>query len=209
MTPHMQTPFEQLAHLFTKFPGIGRRQAKRFAYFVVQSNPDFIAELQNKITDTRKTVKLCPVSFQYFTTDDPTITTSSIVRDITRDNSILLIVEKDQDIEAFEKSMTYHGQYFVLGNLGNLLDTEMDDQFRIKALIKLINQKGTELEEIIFALPANPDADRISETLKQKLVPLAQQFDFTLSQLGRGFSTGAEVEYADSETLNSALENRK
>lgn len=57
------------------------------------------------------------------------------------DNSILLIVEKDQDIEAFEKSQTYHGQYFVLGNLGNLLDTEMDEQFRIKALEKLINQK--------------------------------------------------------------------
>jgi recombination protein RecR len=205
----MQTPFEQLAHLFTKFPGIGRRQAKRFAYFVVQSSPDFIAELQNKITDTRKTIKLCPVSFQYFTANDPAIITSPIVRDITRDNSILLIVEKDQDVEAFEKSQTYHGQYFVLGNLGNLLDTEMDDQFRIKALIKLINQKGTDLDEIIFALPANPDADRISETLKQKLVPLSEQFGFSISQLGRGFSTGAEVEYADSETLNSALENRK
>ncbi len=205
----MQTPFEQLAHLFTKFPGIGRRQAKRFAYFVVQSNPDFIRELQEKITDTRKTVKLCPISFQYFTTTDPGIITSPIVRDDTRDNSILLIVEKDQDIEAFEKSQTYHGQYFVLGNLGNLLDTEMDEQFRIKALVKLINQKGADLSEIIFALPANPDADRITYTLQQKLLPLSEQFGFSISQLGRGFSTGAEVEYADSETLSSALENRK
>ncbi len=203
------TPFEQLEKLFAKFPGIGRRQAKRFAYFVVQSNPDFIRELQDKITDTRKTVKLCPISFQYFTTNDPSITTSPIVRDETRDSSILLIVEKDQDIEAFEKSQTYHGQYFVLGNLGNLLDTEMDEQFRIKALEKLIIKKGTDLEEIIFALPANPDADRIAHTLQQKLAPFATQFNFTISQLGRGFSTGAEVEYADSETLSSALENRK
>ncbi len=205
----MQTPFEQLAYLFTKFPGIGRRQAKRFAYFVVQSNPDFIREFQEKITDTRKTVKLCPISFQYFTTNDASITTSPIVRDETRDSSLLLIVEKDQDIEAFEKSGTYHGQYFVLGNLGNLLDTEIDDQFRIKSLIKLINQKGSHLSEIIFALPANPDADRITHTLQQKLLPLSEQFNFTISQLGRGFSTGAEVEYADSETLSNALENRK
>lgn len=203
------TPFEKLEKNFSKFPGIGRRQAKRFAYFVVQSNPDFIAELQENILETRKTVKLCPISFQYFTTNDPTITTSPIVRDETRNNSLLLVVEKDQDIEAFEKSQTYHGQYFVLGNLGNLLDTEMDEQFRIKAMIKLINQKGTDLDEIIFALPANQDADRIADTLKQKIAPLAQQFGFELSQLGRGFSTGAEVEYADSETLSSALENRK
>ena len=203
------TPFEQLEKLFTKFPGIGRRQAKRFAYFVVQSNPDFISDLQENILETRKTVKLCPISFQYFTTNNPTITTSPIIRDETRDSSLLLIVEKDQDIEAFEKSQTYHGQYFVLGNLGNLLDTEMDEQFRIKALEKLIINKGTDLDEIIFALPANPDADRIADTLKQKIAPLAQQFGFELSQLGRGFSTGAEVEYADSETLSSALENRK
>lgn len=203
------TPFEKLEKMFTKFPGIGRRQAKRFAYFVVQSNPDFISDLQENILETRKTVKLCPVSFQYFTTNDPNVTTAPIVRDETRDNSLLLIVEKDQDIEAFEKSGTYHGQYFVLGNLGNLLDIEIDDQFRIKALEKLINQKGSSLSEIIFALPANPDADRITETLKQKIQPFAQQFNFELSQLGRGFSTGAEVEYADSETLSSALENRK
>lgn len=203
------TPFEKLEKMFARFPGIGRRQAKRFAYFVVQSNPDFISDLQEQILETRKTVKLCPISFQYFTTNDPSIITSPIVRDETRDNSLLLILEKDQDIEAFEKSQTYHGQYFVLGNLGNLLDTELDEQFRIRALEKLIANRGNDLSEIIFALPANPDADRISDTLKSKIEPLSKQFNFTISQLGRGFSTGAEVEYADSETLSSALENRK
>jgi recombination protein RecR len=205
----MQTPFEQLAYLFTKFPGIGKRQAKRFAYFIVQSHPDFIREFQEKITGTRSTVKLCPVSFQYFTTTDPTITTSPIIRDTTRDSSLLLIVEKDQDIEAFEKSNTYHGHYFVIGNLESLLDTELQEQFRFKAFQKLIQEKGTHLSEIIFALPANPDADRVTRTLQQKIAPLQEQFSFTISQLGRGFSTGAEVEYADSETLANALENRK
>ncbi len=205
----MQTPFEQLAYLFTKFPGIGKRQAKRFAYFIVQSHPDFIKEFQEKITTTRSTVKLCPISFQYFTTTDPTITTSPIVRDTTRDTSLLLLVEKDQDIEAFEKSNTYHGHYFVIGNLESLLDTELNEHYRMKAFEKLIEQKGVTLSEIIFALPANPDADRVARTLQQKIKSFAEQFDFTMSQLGRGFSTGAEVEYADSETLANALENRK
>ncbi len=205
----MQTPFEQLAYLFTKFPGIGKRQAKRFAYFIVQSHPDFIKELQEKITTTRSTVKLCPISFQYFTTNDQSITTSPIIRDNTRDASLLLVVEKDQDIETFEKSNTYHGHYFVIGNLENMIDTELHNQFRIKAFEKLIKQKGTVLSEIIFALPANPDADRVTRTLQQKIKPFAEQFGFNMSQLGRGFSTGAEVEYADSETLSSALENRK
>jgi recombination protein RecR len=205
------TPFEKLEKLFTKFPGIGRRQAKRFAYFIVQSNPDYIAELQESITGTKKTVKLCPVSFQYFTTEDPTVTTSPIVRDETRDHSIIMLVEKDQDIEAFEKSQTYHGQYFVLGSLNYLLDTEIDQSTRVHALLALIEKRAKEsgITEIIFALPANPDGDRISQTLQEKMAALQERFNFRISQLGRGFSTGAEVEYADAETLNSALENRK
>lgn len=203
------TPFEQLEKLFLKFPGIGRRQAKRFAYFVAQSHPDFISALQHNITETRKTVKLCPISFQYFTTHDPTITTSPIIRDETRDKSLIMIVAKDQDLESFESSHVFHGHYFVLGSLENLLDTEITDNYRVNALMKLINDRNTSLSEIIFALPANPDGDRITRMLQQKIRPLSEQFNFKLSQLGRGFSTGAEVEYADSETLANALENRK
>jgi len=205
------TPFEKLEKLFTKFPGIGRRQAKRFAYFVVQSSPDFITDLQDQITETRKTVKLCPISFQHFTTSDPSVTTSPIVRDETRDQSILMIVEKDQDIESFEKSKTYHGHYFVIGSLDYLLDTEIDQSSRVRNLMALIEKRAraTGITEIIFALPANPDGDRITSLLQQKIAPLQEQFGFTMSQLGRGFSTGAEVEYADTETLASALENRK
>lgn len=205
------TPFEQLAQLFSKFPGIGRRQAKRFAYFVVQSNPDFVQNLNDLITETRKSVKLCPISFQYFTTNDPSITISPIIRDPNRDPGSIIIVEKDQDIESFEKSKLYNGHYFVLGNLHALLDSEFSDNYRMKVLTAIINDRGSkgELHEIIFALPASPDGDRISETVKQKIAPLQEQFNITISQLGRGFSTGAEVEYADSETLSSALENRK
>jgi recombination protein RecR len=122
-----------------------------------------------------------------------------------------MIVEKDQDIENFEKSKMYYGHYFVLGNLHALLDSEFSDNYRMKVLNAIITDRGTkgEMKEIISALPASPDGDRISETIKQTLGPLSEQYKFSMSQLGRGFSTGAEVEYADSETLSSALENRK
>jgi recombination protein RecR len=205
------TPFEQLSQLFAKFPGIGRRQAKRFAYFIVQSNPDFVQSLNYLITETRKSIKLCPVSFQYFTTTDTAITTAPIVRDPNRDKGVIMIVEKDQDIENFEKSKLYDGQYFVLGNLHALLDSEISDNFRMKALVNLITERGTngEMKEIIFALPASPDGDRVSETIKHSLESLQDTYKFTMTQLGRGFSTGSEIEYADSETLTQALENRK
>ena len=41
--------------------------------------------------------------------------------------------------------------------------------------------------------------------LREKLSPL----NITLTTLGRGLSTGSELEYSDAETLSGALLNRK
>ena len=42
-------PIDDLANSFMKFPGIGRRQAKRFAYFIIQSNPSFSNKLSAEL----------------------------------------------------------------------------------------------------------------------------------------------------------------
>jgi recombinational DNA repair protein RecR len=58
------------------------------------------------------------------------------------------------------------------------------------------------LKEDIATLP-------LGKIIEQRIEPLREKFNFKISQLGRGFSTGTEVEYSDPETLASALENRK
>jgi recombination protein RecR len=202
-------PIHELSQLFMKFPGIGRRQAKRFAYFIIQSSPSFSSKLANQILSAQKNIKLDPISFQYFYSENGSEKYSPITNDTSRDGSLLMIVEKDVDIESIEKSQAYHGRYFVLGGLAPLLDTELEKAVRIRELMTHIEQKGTGLKEIIFALSANPEGDRTTDLVKQKIAPLREKFSFTTSQLGRGFSTGTEVEYSDSDTLASALLNRK
>jgi recombination protein RecR len=205
----MQNPIDELAHLFMKFPGIGRRQARRFAYFIIQSNPSFSNKLANQIVNMQKHIKLDPISFQYFYSENSAEKYSPITKDTSRDESILMIVEKDVDIESIEKSLAYHGQYFVLGGLAPILDTDLDQAIRTRELMKRIEDKGETIKEIIFALSANPEGDRTADLIKQKIAPLQERFGFKVSQLGRGFSTGTEVEYSDADTLASALLNRK
>lgn len=204
-------PIDELANSFMKFPGIGRRQAKRFAYFIIQSQPAFTQKLANQILTTQKYVRLDPESFQYFYAENPNEVRSPLMRDIHRNSKILMIVEKDVDIESIEKSKAFIGHYFVLGGLAPMLDTELDEMIRVPQLLKRIEEKGIkqDLDEIIFALAANPEGDRTTNLLKQKIAPLQERFGFKISQLGRGFSTGTEVEYSDADTLASALENRK
>ncbi len=202
-------PINELANSFMKFPGIGRRQAKRFAYFIIQSNPSFSNKLASQIASAQKNVKLDPVSFQYFYSENPQEKYSPITLDTSRDSGLLMVVEKDVDIESIEKSHAYHGYYFVLGGLAPMLDTELEQIVRIRELMKRIEDKGSEVKEIIFALAANPEGDRTTSLIKQKIAPLQERFQFKVSQLGRGFSTGTEVEYSDPDTLASAFENRK
>ncbi len=208
-------PIDELANSFMKFPGIGRRQAKRFAYFIIQSHPSFTNKLANQILAIQKHVKLDPMSFQYFYSENPSDTHAPITNDASRDTTVLMLVEKDVDIESIEKSRVYHGHYFVLGGLAPLIDTDLDQAIRIREFMKIIEIKATvaddskKLKEIIFALAANPEGDRTSDLIKQKIAPLQERFKFKMSQLGRGFSTGTEVEYSDADTLASALENRK
>lgn len=204
-------PISDLANSFMKFPGIGRRQARRFAYFIIQSNTGFAHTLANQISNVQRHVRKDPESFQYFYSNDPQQIYSPITTDPMRDIKLLMIVEKDVDIESIEKSHAYHGRYFVLGGLAPLIDTELESSLRVRELLKLIETKGekSELSEIIFALAANPEGDRTTDLVKQKIAPLQERFKFKVSQLGRGFSTGTEVEYSDAETLTNALENRK
>ncbi len=202
-------PIDDLANSFMKFPGIGRRQAKRFAYFIIQSNPSFTQKLASQILSVQKNVKLDPISYQYFYSENPGEKYSTITNDTSRDPKLLMLVEKDVDIESIEKSRAYHGYYFVLGGLAPLIDTELEKTVRMNEFMKRIENAGESLQEVIFALAANPEGDRTADLIKQKIVPLQERFKFKVSQLGRGFSTGTEVEYSDADTLASALENRK
>jgi len=60
---------------------------------------------------------------------------------------------------------------------------------------------------VIVALAVNPEGDHTIEFLKQTLGEFVKQ-GLKLSVLGRGLSTGTELEYSDADTIKNALENR-
>lgn len=201
---------EQLNEYFSKFPGVGRRQARRFVDFLLKKNTAYTSTLADLIRDVKRNMRQCTESYQYFYDENAAVTLSPIARDTSRDRSILMIVEKDIDIESIEKSGAYHGVYFVLGGLIPVTTKEYQKAVRIDELLERI-QKGVEqdeLREIIFGLSLNPESENTRVTLEQKLQPLREKYNLKLSRLGRGLSTGTELEYSDKETIEHALERR-
>ena len=198
---------DKLAEYFKEFPGIGPRQAKRFVYFLLRKNPSYVQELSNLIPRIKQSVTICPDCQRYFTKQGQQIT-CEVCSSPNRDTSKLMIVARDSDFEAVEKSDSYNGFYFILGGLLPHLEEDAQRFIRVKELKSLIQKrKENNLEEIIFAMNANPDGDSTTNYLKKILGESEEKINISI--LGRGLSTGSELEYADKETILNALENRK
>lgn len=201
---------EKLAEYFEKFPGVGKRQAKRFVYYLLRRNASFSREMVNAISRLKDNIHLCIESYQYFYSENPNENLSPISRDPNRDRSLLLVVEKDSDLENLESMHFYKGLYFVLGGSIPVLAKNPEELIRVRELIEIIKNKIStgELREIILGLSINPQGEYTLEYLKEKLKEFVDA-GIKISILGRGLSTGTELEYSDKETFESAFTNRK
>ena len=59
--------FNKLMEYFGEFPGIGPRQARRFAYFILTKNPAYTEELARLIIEAKKNVHICSMCFRFYT----------------------------------------------------------------------------------------------------------------------------------------------
>lgn len=199
----------KLTEIFSKFPGIGPKQAKRFVYFLLTRNSLFLEELAKLIMELKKGVHTCESCYRFFANNTHS-KICNICRDQNRNNEMLMIVERDADFENIERSGIYGGKYFILGGKVPILEKHPEQRVRASELVKIIDdrRKNYGLKEIVLALSVNPDGENTEKYIRELLSPIASKHSIKISILGRGLSTGIELEYPDSETLKNAFKNR-
>ncbi|HEY4489826.1 MAG TPA: toprim domain-containing protein [Candidatus Paceibacterota bacterium] len=201
--------FEKLTELFKKFPGIGPRQAQRFVYFLLTRNKSYIDELQNLIKEVRKETSICKNCFRYFSHNGSKMPTCNICSNEGRESATIMIVSRDIDLENLEKAGNFKGKYFCLGGTLPILEKEPEKKIRINELLKKVETEGSQIKEIIIAMNTTMEGENTEDYLREQLNLAIEKFGFKITTLGKGLSTGAELEYADPETLQSALKNRQ
>jgi len=204
----MENPIEKLTEHFKEFPGIGERQAKRFVYFLLHKNPTYVKELGDKILDIKNSIHQCPSCFLFFQSKQDEL--CDVCSNPKTNKTSLLIVEKDADYENIKKSRNYNGMYFILGGLVPIVSKDTPNYVRIKELISNIEKqvKENKLSEVIIALSLNPQGEHTDMYLREMMTRLQDKYKFKIVSLGRGLSTGTELEYSDGETIKNALKNR-
>jgi len=209
-------PIQKLIDLFSKFPNIGPRQATRFVFYLMSLPKENVQNLINSILELREKISLCKFCFNPFqpfdsTQDRPSKELCPICSDPDRNKTLLCVVEKECDLTAIEKTKKYKGLYFILGGTVSSLKKKNIEKLRIKELEERIKTpekfglEGAVFQEIILATNPTTEGEATSLYLERLLKPL----DKKITRLGRGLPIGGELEYADEETLESALEGRR
>ncbi|MEK7482282.1 MAG: recombination mediator RecR [Patescibacteria group bacterium] len=192
---------QKLIDLFAKFPTVGPRTASRFVFYLIGQPKEKVKEMAQTLIDLKNNIKLCGLCFNPFENGDESV--CPICADPSRDKKTLCVIEKESDLLSLEKTGQYKGLYFILGGAVSNLMPENIQKLRIEELKQRV-EKGV-FEEIILATNPTTDGQATSLYLRQILKPLAKK----IVLLGRGLPLGGELEYADEETLSSAIENRK
>jgi recombination protein RecR len=203
---------DKLTEVFKEFPGIGERQARRFVYFLMGKTPAYNQNLSGLISELKKETKQCNECFRFFILNSKKENLCDICANKNIDSSILMIVEKDSDLESVKKSGVYNGKYFVLGGLVPIVEKNTKSRVRIEKLkqkILLPKQGFGKLKEIILAFSLSPQGNHTDQYVREQIKEITEKNKIKISSLGRGLSTGTELEYSDNDTLKNALKNRQ
>lgn len=188
---------KKLMEHFASLPGIGRKSAQRLAFHLLDLPEAEAKGFAESILEARKSIRCCKIC-QNFTDQE----VCGICASDKRDRSVICVVESPKDVLAFERLQEYRGLYHVLHGLISPLDGIGPEQIRVKELLTRL--QDTDITEIIMATNPTIEGEATAMYLSKLLKPLGLK----VTRLAFGIPVGGELEYADTVTLNKALENR-
>ncbi|MFA5160933.1 MAG: recombination mediator RecR [Elusimicrobiales bacterium] len=187
---------ERLKTAFRRLPGVGPRQAERFAMHFLRASPSQAEELACALRDVKNSVKLCRGCFSYCEGD-----TCAICADPSRDGRVICVVEEPQDIEAFERAGGFNGRYHVLHGAISPADGKGPSALRIAELLERVKTSGA--DEIIIATDPDAEGEASALYISRELRGLAR-----VTRIGYGVPLGADLDYTDEATLGCAMKGR-
>ncbi len=186
---------------FSKLPSVGPRLAQRLAFYLIGLDGQEFENIKNGIVGLGA-IDRCPRCFFIKDKSDPLC---RICADKNRDATTIAIVEKENDILSIEKTGVFNGTYLVLGESSGRGSLTSSQKLRLKSLKRHIkNNLGGKAKEIIIATSLTAIGDFLAQVVTKEL----KDNSGNITRLGRGIPTGGEIEFADEETLSSALERR-
>ena len=189
---------EKLIQSFEKLPSIGNKTAARLAFHILNCSKEETDEFISAIVSAKENLKYCSICYNISDTDPCTICAN-----VTRDKSVICVVEDVKDIIAMERTHEFKGVYHVLHGSISPMNGVGPDDIKIKELLARL--MDGEVKEIILA--TNPRVE--GEATAMYISKLVKPLGIKATRIAHGIPVGGDLEYTDEVTLTKALEGRR
>ena len=190
-------PLAKLVNAFSKLPGIGGKTALRLAYHTIKAPEGDINELVEALTQIRQKIKYCSCCGNFCEGE-----TCEICSDTRRDKSVICVVKDPRDVIAMEKTGSFKGVYHVLHGVISPLDGVGPEKLKIRELLARLSDSS--VREVIMATDPTVEGEATASYISRLVKPMG----IKITRLAYGVPVGANLEYADTVTLQRALEGR-
>lgn len=189
---------QRLAEQFGRLQGVGRKSAMRMAFSVLEFDEETVEEFARILVDAKRRIHECPVCGNL--TDKEIC---SVCADMSRDRSVICVVEDVKAVMSIEKVREFRGVYHVLHGVISPMNGITPDKIRFRELIERVGEG--EVSEVIIATNPTPDGEVTAMYISKYLKPLGVK----VTRLAYGVPVGSDLEYADEITLGRAIEGRR
>jgi recombination protein RecR len=196
---------QQVVESFEKLPGIGPKTAQRLTFYLLHVPQGELDRIASSFSNLKKGTTICSICYSIDESDP-----CSICTDTKRDQSMICVVEEPLDVLALEKSGTYKGVYHVLHGKIDPLNNIGPDEIYISPLLQRCRGtegQGSSISEVILATNPTMEGEATAMYLAKQLK--MQHATVKITRIGRGLPIGADLEYADSSTLDRAMIGRQ
>ncbi len=181
-----------------KLPGVGRKTAERFAFYLLDWPDDEVKKFSKQIGSIKEKITPCPTCGCL--KDNPACL---FCDPKVRDPSTLCLVSSARDVYAIEETKAFKGLYHVLGGLLSPLEGRTIEKLALDKLEKRLIEKP--VQEVIIALDSTLEGDATALFLKQKLNSIGVK----ATRLAFGLPMGSSLDFVDYGTLEKAFTGRQ
>ena len=121
---------EDAVNEFSKLPGIGRKSALRMVLFLLKQEKESVTAFGESLIRLKNEIKNCRLCHNISDTD-----ICQICSEITRNSSVICVVENIRDVMLIENTHQYNGLYHVLGGIISPMDGIGPGELEINSLI--------------------------------------------------------------------------
>jgi recombination protein RecR len=194
------TAIQNVIESFEKLPGVGPKTAQRLTFYLLHVPQHELDRFSQSVQHLKTKTVICSMCYSVDEMDP-----CSICGDPRRDNSIICVVEQPLDVLALEKSGKYRGLYHVLHGKIDPLNNIGPEEIYILQLLQRVKQ-DSHVKEIILATNPTMEGEATAMYIAKQLK--VDDRGLKVTRIGRGLPIGADLEYADSSTLDRAMEGR-